>query len=115
MGALCFSGNDITITGANEIAGRTIVEYKGFLIADVTLGRHVGRDILSGIRDVFGGRSGSWEKSLIEGQQDALNELTEQAKQVGANAIVAAHMEDELVHKGGMINVKVVGTAVVVE
>ncbi|MFB6212771.1 MAG: heavy metal-binding domain-containing protein, partial [Candidatus Magasanikbacteria bacterium] len=60
MSTLNFSDKDILITSSHSIDDKKIVEYKGFLVSDVVMGRHVGRDFLSGLRDFFGGRSGSW-------------------------------------------------------
>ncbi len=93
-----------------------VVEYRGVVAANVTAGRHAGKDFLAGLRNFFGGRSQSWENTLQEAQQQALRELCSLAEERGANGIVAIDLEDEVVGAGGgMINVKVVGTAVVVE
>jgi len=108
-----FKEKGVKITSSNNFENGEIIDYKGFIVANVTLGRHVGRDFLAGIRDFFGGRSHSWEKSLEEGQQEAFEELIEEAQKVGANGIIAVRLEDEPVGgQGGMMNIKASGTAV---
>lgn len=110
-----FEEKGIKLTSSNSFENGEIVEYKGFVVSNITLGRHVGRDFLAGIRNFFGGRSHSWEKSLEDGQKQAFNELAGEAQKVGANGIIAVRLEDEpLGAKGGMMNVKASGTAVVV-
>ncbi|MFT4890559.1 MAG: hypothetical protein ACI9YT_001475 [Halobacteriales archaeon] len=84
--------------------------------ADVTPGRHIGKDVASGLRDVVGGRSKSWENALMENQETAMVELPEEARDRGANAVVGLHVEDGTIGgQGGMMNVKAMGTAVRVE
>ncbi|WP_435154467.1 heavy metal-binding domain-containing protein [Haladaptatus sp. DFWS20] len=83
------------------------------VVADVTPGRHIGKDIAGGLRDMVGGRSKSWENTLEENQRLALDELVDEAKSLGADAVVAVELVDEsLGAQGGMMNVKVSGTAV---
>lgn len=113
MGIFNFSDNKLKITSSNSFENAQIKAYKGFLVSNVALGRHVGRDFLASLRNFFGGRSYSWEKSLEEGQREAFEELIEKAREVGANGIIAVRLEDEpLGAQGGMMNVKVSGTAV---
>lgn len=115
MSIFNFKQKDIKVTSSNSFEDTKIVEYKGFIVSNVTLGRHVGRDFLAGIRNFFGGRSHSWEKSLERGQQEAFEELAQEAERVGANGIIAVRLEDEpLGGKGGMMNIKASGTAVVI-
>ncbi|MDY6770848.1 MAG: YbjQ family protein [Candidatus Nanohaloarchaea archaeon] len=103
-------------TTSHTVEHLDVQEYKGIVVSDVTAGRHVGKDFLAGIRNFFGGRSKSWEKTLREAQQQALRELVDEAEKQGANAVIAIEMEDEAIgQNGGMMNVKATGTAVVVE
>ncbi|MFB6076802.1 MAG: heavy metal-binding domain-containing protein, partial [Candidatus Nanohaloarchaea archaeon] len=64
MTAFDFADRDVLITTSHDVAGREVLEYKGVVIADVTPGRHVGKDFLAGVRNLFGGRSTSWEHTL---------------------------------------------------
>jgi uncharacterized protein YbjQ (UPF0145 family) len=116
MTAFTYEDADVMVTTGHSFDGYEIVEYLGVVIADVTPGRHIGKDIASGLRDVVGGRSKSWEKTLMENQEAAMAELLEEASNRGANAVVGFHVEDETIGAGGgMMNVKAMGTAVRVE
>ncbi len=82
-------------------------------MADVTPGRHIGKDIAGGLRDIVGGRSESWERTLQESQEAAFDELLEEAKSLGADAVIAVDLADEaLGAQGGRMNINVSGTAV---
>jgi len=115
MTAFEFGERNVLVTTSSLVEGMNVVEYKGIVIADVTPGRHLGKDFMAGIRDLFGGRSRSWEKTLNENQQQALKELVTKAEEKGANAILNLRLEDEALGQGGMMNIKAYGTAVVVE
>ena len=65
------------ITTTNSIEGRKVSAYKGLIMSDAILGANVFRDIFAGLRDFFGGRSGSYEKTLKEAPRDAMAELEE--------------------------------------
>lgn len=115
MAAFDFADRDILTTTSHTVENMHVREYKGIVISDVTEGRHVGKDFFASIRNFFGGRSRSWEKTLRESQEQALRELVQEAEQRGANAVIAIEMEDEALGNGGMMNVKATGTAVVLE
>lgn len=116
MTAFDFADKDILVTTSHSVQQQNIKEHKGVIVSDVTSGRHVGKDFLAGIRNFFGGRSKSWEKTLHESQRQALQELVDEAEKREANGVIAIDMEDEaLGSKGGMMNVKAMGTAVVLE
>ncbi len=100
------------MTSSPFLEQEEIVETKGYIVANVTLGRHVGKDILANLRDTFGGRSKSWENTLRDAQKDAMEELEQKAKDAGADAVIAINMVDESITEG-IKNVKVTGTAVV--
>ena len=103
------------LTTTNTIEGRAVKEYKGIVAGEVIAGTHVGKDILANLRDFFGGRSKSYEKVLISAKAEAVNEMTERARKLGANAIIGIDFDYEVVGKGGsMLMVVVVGTAVVI-
>jgi uncharacterized protein YbjQ (UPF0145 family) len=71
------------------------------------------RDFFAGIRDIVGGRSASYEKELRKGRDIALQEIEEEARRVGADAVVAIDLDYETVGQGGtMLMVTISGTAV---
>lgn len=112
MTAFNYDDEDVLITTSHTVPGREITAHHGVVVADVTPGRNVAKDIAGGLRDVIGGRSKSWERTLEENQQTALDELVAEAQSVGADAVVAVDITDEsLGGQGGMMNVKAFGTA----
>lgn len=75
-----------------------------------------GRDFFASIRDVVGGRSGSYEEVLREAKETALREMQENARAMGANAVIGVDLDYETVgSSGSMLMVTACGTAVTVE
>ena len=105
------------ITTTNVIETRRITTYKGVVTGEAILGANVFRDFMAGIRDIVGGRSAAYEKSLSEAREIAFGELTEQAEALGANAVVGVDIDYENITAGSgtMLMVSVSGTAVVLE
>ena len=100
-------------TTTHSIEGKSIEQYLGVISAEVIIGANVFKDILGGLRDFFGGRSGTYEKVMSEAKQNAINELIQKAQSVGANAIVGIDLDFETVGSGGsMMMVIASGTAV---
>ena len=93
------------------LEGQPIVEYCGVVTGEAILGANIFRDFFAGIRDIVGGRSGAYEKELRKAREIAFYEMGEQAKALGANAIVG--IDYETVGKdSSMLMVSVSGTAV---
>ena len=103
------------ITTTPTIEGRPIQEYRGIVSGEVIIGANVFKDFMAGLRDFFGGRSGSYEKVLIEAKEAALKEMTGRAEAMRANAVVGVDIDYETLGQGGsMIMVACSGTAVVI-
>ena len=82
---------------------------------ETIIGANVIKDIKASIKDFFGGRSGSYERVLIEAKETSLREMTERAQSMGANAIVGIDIDYETVgESGSMLMVATSGTAVVI-
>ena len=81
------------ITTTPNVEGRSIAAYHGVVTGEAILGANIFRDLFAGIRDIVGGRSGSYEAVLREGRQQALDELAEEARRLGANAIVGVDLD----------------------
>ena len=95
------------------LEGQPIVEYCGVVTGEAILGANLFRDLFAGIRDIVGGRSGAYEKELRKAREIAFRELEDQARQLGANAVVGIDVDYETVGKdGSMLMVCVSGTAV---
>ena len=65
-----------------------IREYKGIVTGETIIGANVFKDFMAGLRDFFGGRSGTYEKVLAEAKDTSLSEMAERARLMGANAVV---------------------------
>lgn len=103
------------ITTTPTIEGRPIQAYKGVVTGETIVGANVFKDFLAGIRDIIGGRSGSYEKVLREAKDTALAEMQQRAAELGANAIVGVDIDYETVgQNSSMLMVAVSGTAVVI-
>jgi uncharacterized protein YbjQ (UPF0145 family) len=98
------------------IEGRRIREYKGVVTGEAILGANVFRDLFAGIRDIVGGRAGAYEKVLKDARDTALEELGEEARRLGGNAVVAIDLDYEVLgSNGSMLMVSASGTAVVID
>ena len=96
-----------------QLEGRAISAYLGVVAGEAILGANVFRDIFASVRDVVGGRSGSYEKVLREARQTALDEMTAEARKLGADAVVGIDFDYETLGAGGsMLMVAASGTAV---
>ncbi|MBI1391225.1 MAG: heavy metal-binding domain-containing protein [Alphaproteobacteria bacterium] len=104
------------ISTTPTIEGRPVREYRGIVTGEAIFGANVIRDLFAGIRDVVGGRSGSYEKSLREAREIALKELTDEALELGANAVVGVDLDYEVIGEmGSMMMVSASGTAVTID
>lgn len=93
-----------------------ITEVRGLVGAEVVLGVHLGKDLLAGLSNVFGGRSGTYETELQNAYSEAQRELSQRAQDLGANAVVGIHFDyTAFGSDNGMICLVMNGTAVVVE
>lgn len=103
------------ISTTNTIEGRSVRAYYGMVTGEAILGTNIFRDIFAGIRDVVGGRSGAYEKSLREAREIAIGEMRAEAEKLGANAVIGVDIDYENINAGGsssMLMVSVTGTAV---
>ena len=103
------------ITTTPSIHGKNILAYKGIVFGEVVNGVDFVKDFAAGITNFFGGRSGSYEGELIDARQNALREMEDRARQLGANAIVGVDLDYEVLGQGNMLMVTASGTAVIIE
>jgi len=99
-------------TTTPSVDGRTISEYLGVVTGEAILGANIVKDLFAGVRDIVGGRSGAYEQELRSARQIALEEMSTEAAQLGADAIVGIDLDYETVGGGGMLMVSASGTAV---
>ena len=101
------------LTTTPTIEGKPIQQYIGIVTAESIIGANIFKDIFAGIRDIVGGRSGTYERVIEEARQNALVKLQQKAQQLGANAVVGIDLDFETVGSGGsMLMVVATGTAV---
>ena len=98
-----------------QIEGHPIREYKGVVTGETIIGANMFKDLFAGIRDIVGGRAGSYEKVLIEAKDTSMQEMMQRAYALGANAVVGIDIDYETIGaNGSMLMVATSGTAVVI-
>ena len=98
-----------------SIQGKKILSYHGVVTGEAILGANIFKDFFASIRDIVGGRSAAYERELNKARTIAFEEMSQQATELGANAIVGIDIDYETVGaKGGMLMVSVSGTAVII-
>lgn len=101
------------LTTTPSIEGRTIAEYKGVVFGEVISGVNFFKDFAAGIRNLVGGRSGSYEDELLKARSNAMEEMASRARSMGADAVVGIDIDYEVLgENGGMLMVTASGTAV---
>ncbi|MBB6670838.1 YbjQ family protein [Cohnella nanjingensis] len=101
------------VTTTAIVEGSPVRQYIGVATGEVIVGAHVGRDLLASFTDLVGGRSKAYETKLREARELAFKEMTQQASQMGANAVVGVDIDYEVVRQG-LLMVAVSGTAVII-
>ena len=103
------------VTTTSYIEGKKVEEYKGIVFGEVITGVNILKDFAAGVRNIFGGRSQSYEDELLQAREEALREMEERAAQKGANAVIGVDIDYEVLGAdNGMLMVTASGTAVVV-
>ncbi len=101
------------LTTTPIVQGRTITEYKGVVFGEIISGVNFFRDFAASIRNIVGGRSGSYEEELIKARTQAMDEMASRAHALGADAVVGIDLDYEVLGEGGgMLMVIASGTAV---
>ena len=105
--------NRSTLSTTNVIEGKPAKNYLGIVSGETIIGANIFKDLFASIRDIVGGRSGSYEKVLREAKDTALKEMEEAAIRLGADAVVGIDLDYETVGaNGGMLMVTASGTAI---
>jgi uncharacterized protein YbjQ (UPF0145 family) len=104
------------ITTTNTIEGKRIAQYYGLVSGETIIGANIVKDLFASITDIVGGRSSAYEQTLKEAKETALQEMTQEAQRLGANAIIGVDLDYETLGSGGsMLMVTACGTAVRIE
>ncbi|WP_066635869.1 YbjQ family protein [Desulfolucanica intricata] len=102
------------LTTTQYIEGKPINKYHGIVTGEAIMGANVVRDIFASITDIVGGRSGAYESKLAHARKIAIEEMSNQARHLGANAIVGIDLDYEVIREG-MLMVTASGTAVSID
>ncbi|MEZ5045815.1 MAG: heavy metal-binding domain-containing protein [Chitinophagaceae bacterium] len=102
-------------TTTNTLEGKKIERYHGIVTGETIIGANMFKDLFAGLRDIIGGRSGSYEKVLREAREIAIAEMCEEATRLGGNAVIGVDLDYETVGaNSSMLMVTATGTAVTV-
>ncbi len=100
-------------TTTGTIEGRQISQYLGLVSGEAVMGANIFRDLFASIRDIVGGRSGSYENVLRGGRDQAVSEMIEDARQRGADAVIGISLDYEAIGSNdSMMMVVATGTAI---
>lgn len=102
------------VTTTGEVSGKRIVRTLGIVRGNTIRARHVGRDIMAGLRNLVGGEVSEYTKLLAEAREQALDRMVEEAHGLGANAVIEVRFSTSEVMSGAA-ELLAYGTAVVVE
>ena len=103
----------IVVTSEN-IAGKKVVKTLGLVPGHTVRARHIGKDIMAGLRNVVGGEVHEYAKLIAESREQTLDRMVGEANALGANAVIATRFTTSVM-MGGAAELLAVGTAVVVE
>lgn len=93
------------------IEGKPVREYLGIVTGEAIMGANIVRDLFASVTDIIGGRSGAYESKLRDGRSIAIQEMTDEATRLGADAVIGVDLDYEVVREG-MLMISASGTAV---
>jgi uncharacterized protein YbjQ (UPF0145 family) len=102
------------LSTTNTIYGRKIIKQLGLVRGNTIRARHIGRDIMAGLRNIVGGEVGEYTKLMAESREQAIDRMIQEARELGANAVVGVKFSTTEV-MGRAAEILVYGTAVVIE
>mgnify|MGYP001553829687 CR=1 FL=1 len=102
------------VVTSEEIAGKKVVRTLGLVRGNTVRARHIGSDILAGLRNIVGGEVHEYAKLIAESREQSLDRMVEEAADLGANAIIATRFTTSVM-VAGAAELLAIGTAVIVE
>ena len=91
---------DLILTNTEEVPGKQIVEFYGVVSGSTVRAKHLGRDILAGLKNIVGGELKSYTELLVEARQEAVERMAQEARLLGANAVVNIRFSTSSVAQG---------------
>jgi len=104
----------VIVTTAERIEGKTITRTVGLVLGSTIRARHLGRDIMAGLRGVVGGEITEYTRMMAESREQALQRMRENAEAQGANAVVGLRFTTSMVMQNAS-EILAYGTGVVVD
>jgi uncharacterized protein YbjQ (UPF0145 family) len=104
----------VLLSNTETIPGKEIREFYGLVAGSTVRAKHIGRDFMAGLKNIIGGELTGYSELLQDSRQEAMNRMEEQAKKVGANAIVNIRFSTSSIAQGAA-ELYCYGTAVKVE
>ncbi len=102
------------LTNLEQVPGKKIVQHFGLVQGNTIRAKHVGKDFLAGLKNIFGGELGAYTELLAESRKEATDRMIQQAQSMGANAIVNVRYSTSSVAQGAA-ELYAYGTAVKIE
>ena len=102
------------VVTSETIAGKRIVKTLGLVRGNTIRARHIGKDIIAGLRTIVGGEIHEYAKLIAESREQTIDRMTKEAAELGANAVIATRFTTSVII-GGAAELLAVGTAVIVE
>lgn len=102
---------NIHVVTTPDLPGYRIVEVLGLVRGNTVRARHIGRDIMAAFRNLVGGEVHEYRKLMAESREQALDQMVEEARELGANAVLCVRMTTSMI-AGGMAEILLFGTAV---
>ena len=102
------------VTTSETIANKRVVRTLGIVRGNTVRARHIGKDILAGLRNIVGGEVHEYAKLIAESREQSIDRMVKDAADLGANAIIATRFTTSVM-MGGAAELLAVGTAVIVE
>ncbi len=106
--------NDVKVYTIEQVPNHKVVKVLGLVRGNSVRSRHVGKDILAGLRNLVGGEVMEYTKLMAESREQAIDRMCEEAKMLGANAVVGARFSTSMVASMAA-ELLSFGTAVVLE
>ncbi|MGH1538107.1 MAG: YbjQ family protein [Gammaproteobacteria bacterium] len=102
------------LTNLEQVPGKKIMQHYGLVQGNTIRAKHVGKDFLAGLKNIFGGELGAYTELLAESRQEATDRMIQQAQSMGANAIVNVRYSTSSVAQGAA-ELYAYGTAVKID
>lgn len=104
----------ITLSNTESVPGRTIVEFYGVVTGNTVRAKHIGRDLMAGLKNIVGGELKGYTELLQDSRMEATERMVQQARSMGANAVINVRFATSSIAQGAA-ELFAYGTAVRVE